>query len=136
MKTITICGSMVFFDEIKILEQELKSLGFKVFTPSEEWTGTDYSKLNRKEQSDMKQHFIDRHLEKIRNSDAILVANYTKGDIKDYIWANTFLEMAFAYALKKSTYVLNSIPEQPNTVEIEGLKPFILNGDLKAINNQ
>ena len=83
----------------------------------------------------MKQNFIDRHIDKIKQSDAILLANYTKNEIKDYIGANTFLEMAFAYVLGKSIFILNGIPEQSNTVEIEGLKPVILNGNLNSINN-
>jgi len=135
MKTITICGSMKFFTEIEQLKKELENLGFKVFTPSEEGTGTDYSKLSKQEQADMKQDFIDRHIDKIRKSDAILLANYTKNEVKDYIGANTFLEMAFAYILNKSIFILNSIPEQPNTAEIEGLKPIVLNGNLNSLNN-
>ena len=135
MKTITICGSMQFFTEIEQLKKELENLDFKVFTPSEEGTGTDYSKLSKQEQADMKQDFIDRHIDKIRKSDAILIANYTKNEVKDYIGANTFLEMAFTYILNKSIFILNSIPEQTNTVEIEGLKPIVLNGKLNSLNN-
>lgn len=135
MKTITICGSMKFFTEIKQLKKELENLGFQVFTPSEEGTGTDYSKLSKQEQADMKQGVIDRHIDKIRKSDAILLANYTKNEVKDYIGANTFLEMAFAYILKKSIFILNGIPEQPNTIEIEGLQPIVLNGNLNSLNN-
>ena len=135
MKTITICGSMQFFAEMKQLKRELEYLGFKVFIPSEEGTGTDYSKLSRQEQANLKQGYIDNHIDKIKKSDAILLANYTKNEIKDYIGANTFLEMAFAYILKKKIFILNSIPLQPNTVEIEGLKPITLNGNINHLND-
>ncbi len=130
MKTITICGSMNFFSDIEQLKKELENLGFKVFTPSKEGTGTDYSKLSKQEQADMKQDFIDKHIEKIRESDAILIANYSKNGVENYIGANTFLEMAFAYILKKKIFILNNIPNQPNSVEIEGLKPISLKGNL------
>jgi nucleoside 2-deoxyribosyltransferase len=133
MKTITICGSMTFFTEIKQLKEELADLSFNVLTPSEEGTGIEYSKLSKQEQADMKQNFIDKHIDKIKQSDAILLANYTKKGITNYIGANTFLEMAFAYILKKPIYILNSVPEQQNTVEIEGLKPIILHGDVHAL---
>lgn len=135
MKSITICASMKFFAEIKQLKKELENLGVKVFIPYKEWTGTDYSKFSKQEQADMKQSFIDMHIDKIRKSDSILIANYTKNGIKDYIGANTFLEMGFAYILKKKIFILNSIPKQANTVEIEGLKPIVLNGNLNTINN-
>ena len=134
MKTITICGSIRFFNEMLELKKRLEAQGFRVFTPSEEGTSKDYSKLSRKEQADVKQVFIDKHIEKIKQSDSILIANYTKGEVKDYIGANSFLEMAFAYLLKKNIFILNSIPEQSNTLEIEGLKPIVLNGDLGKIN--
>ena len=84
---------------------------------------------------DMKQSFIDKHIEKIKKSDAILLANYTKNEIIDYIGANTFLEMAFAYILKKNIFILNTIPNQSNTVEIVGLKPIVLNGNLNLLKN-
>jgi len=133
MKTITICGSMRFFSKIEQLKKELENLGFKVFIPSEEGMDIDYSKLSKQEQADMKQDFIDKHIEKIKKSDAILLANYTKNDVENYIGANTFLEMAFAYLLKKPIFILNNIPEQSNTVEIEWLKPILLNGNINSL---
>lgn len=126
---------MKFFAEIERLKKELENLGFKVFAPSEEGTGTDYSKLSKQEQANLKQDFIDKHIDKIKESDAILLANYAKNDIKDYIGANTFLEMAFAYILKKPIFILHGVPEQPNTVEIEGLKPIPLEGNLNSLND-
>ena len=133
MKTITICGSMDFFTEIEQLKGELENLGFAVLIPDKEGTGIDYSRLSKQEQIDLKRGFIDKHIEKIKKSDSILVANYTKNGIKDYIGANTFLEMAFAYILKKKIYILNDIPAQSNTLEIEGLKPIVLKRDLSLI---
>lgn len=134
MKTsITICGSMDFFTEIEQLKEELGNLGFAVLTPDKEGTSIDYSRLSKQEQINLKQNFIDKHIEKIRRSDSILVANYTKNGIKNYIGANTFLEMAFAYILKKKIFILNDIPTQSNTLEIEGLKPVVLKRDLSLI---
>lgn len=133
MKKITICGSMKFFSGIEQLKKELEGLGYTVLIPIKGGKGTDYSKLPKKEQADMKQFFIDKHIEKIQQSDAILVANYTKDNKKDYIGANTFLEMACAYVLKKKIFILNSMPEQANTVEIAGLKPVLLKGNLQNI---
>ncbi len=111
----------------------LESLGFEVLIPSEEGTEIDYTKLTKAEQSDLKQNFIDQHIDKIKKSDAILLANYPKNNVQNYIGANTFLEMAFAYILRKPIFILNNIPEQSNTVEIEGLKPIVLNGDLNYL---
>jgi len=131
---ITICGSIKFFNEIKNLKNKLELLDYYVFSPTEEGTEIDYQKLTLKEQINIKSKFIDKHLDKIRKSDAILVANYDKKGIKNYIGANTFLEMAFAYVLNKPIFLLNDIPSQDNEVEIRGMKPVILRGDLNKIN--
>ena len=53
------------------------------------------------------------HYAKICEADTLLVCNFTKKGIENYIGANTFLEMGYAYALKKPVYVLNQLPDQP-----------------------
>ena len=126
---------MRFFDKIVLLKKDLENLGFEVFTPEEEGTETDYTKLAPKEQSDIKQNFIDEHIAKIKQSDSILVANYDKNGLESYIGANTFLEMAFAYILGKKIFLLNKIPGQPNSIEIAGLKPIALNTNLNSLND-
>jgi nucleoside 2-deoxyribosyltransferase len=125
MKTITICGSMQFLLEMEQLKKELERMSFKVFIPSEERIDSD----------DSKQVFIDEHIEKIRNSDAVLIANYSKNGVENYIGPSSFMEMAFAYVLKKKILILNSIPKQSNTGEIESLKPIVLDGDLALLSN-
>ena len=126
MKTITICGSMQFLLEMEQLKKELERMGFEVFIPSEERIDSD----------DSKHGFIDEHIGKIRNSDAILIANYSKNEVENYIGPSSFIEMAFAYVLKKKILILNSIPKQSNTLEIESLKPIILDGGLRLILNE
>jgi len=132
-KTIILCASASFFDKLDRLKRELTLLGYAVRTPLLEGQGTDYTKLAQKEQAQVKCKFINAHLEKIKKSDAILVANYDKHGIKGYIGANTFLEMAFAYALDKKIFLLNPIPEQENKIEIMGLMPIVVEGKLDAL---
>lgn len=133
MKKITICGSMSFFPHMEKLQKALEEKGFIVFTPSPEGTGMDYAQLSTQEQVDMKKYFIDTHIAKIRESDAILLANYDKDEKKNYIGANTFLEMAFAYILEKKIFLLQDIPDQSNTVEIAGFHPIVLGGNLDLL---
>ena len=130
MKKITICGSMTFFKEMENLSKALKAKGLEVSYPVKEKNGIDYSKLCMNEQADVKNKFINKHLEKIKNSDAIIVANYKNNDKRDRIGENTFLEMGFAYAFNKKIFLLNNIPNQPNSTEILGLKPICLDGNL------
>lgn len=131
MKKITICGSITFFEEFENLKIALEKSNLEVFIPNKkEGITKDCKKVCINEQTDLKKYFIDVHLEKIKNSDAIIVANYKKNDIKNYIGANTFLEMGFAYALSKKIFLLNNIPNQLNALEIKGLKPICLDGNL------
>ncbi len=131
MKTITICGSMKFIEEMKNLKLGLEKKGFLVFIPDlNEGKAVDYDKLCINEKADMKKTFIDEHLEKIKKSDAIIVANYKKNDVRDYVGANSFLEMGFAYAFEKKIFLLNNVPSQANMVEILGLGPICLDGNL------
>jgi nucleoside 2-deoxyribosyltransferase len=112
----------------RALEQD----GMKVFLPNI-GENSDYETLSETEATDHKSRMIRAHLEKIRQSDAVLVVNELLKGIDGYIGANTFLEMGFAYALEKKIYVLHSLPEQPNIVELRGLLPIILQGDLAIL---
>lgn len=132
--TITICSSTKFYHQINVLAQQLRELGHEVFTPELSEPIVDYSLHTPEVQAGMKQHFIDRHLSKIKESDAIFVLNNQKGDLVNYIGPNVLLEMAFAYALDKKIYLYQDIPtQQSNEVEIRGLRPICLRGDINRL---
>jgi len=66
--------------------------------------------------------------------DAILAVNITKGDIENYIGANTSLEMGFAHYRKKKIFAFNPLPNQKYILdEIMTIDPVILHGDLSKI---
>ncbi len=69
----------------------------------------------------------------IKNSDAVLIANFDKNGIKNYIGGNSFLEMGFAHVLNKSVFLLNNIPDAPYTDEIKAMQPMILDSNLLKI---
>jgi len=144
---ITICGSIAFFNEMEEIKKNLEQIGHEVKIPPLEIKNEsnnpipimDYYKI-RKNAADneiwvwnMKEEAMKRHFDKVVWSDAILVLNYKKNDINDYIGPNTFLEMGLALHFSKKIYLLNSIPELSNKEEILGMKPIILNGDLNKI---
>lgn len=99
--------------------------------------GIDYWVEDGKERVEAKKrlNLVAKHLDKIEQSDAILVANYTKGDTENYIGANTFLEMGFANYRGKKIFVLNPLPDQKYiSEELLSFGALILNGDLNGIN--
>lgn len=144
---ITLCGSIAFYEEMTGLKNRLEKLGYKVQLPPAKVPGKDgkmipvaeYYKM-RKTAPDSDEwvwkrraEVIEDHNQKIAWADAVLVVNFAKNSIENYIGGNTFLEMGVAFWLKKKIYLLNSIPEISYREEILGMKPVVINGDLNLI---
>jgi len=144
---ITICGSIAFQDEVLSLKEKLQKLGHEVeiwpsevkgengqFIPVQEYYKIRRAAANNEEWVwDRKAEAVMEHFDKVAWSDAILVVNYDKNNIKDYIGGNTLMEIGLAFFLKKKIYLLNQVPEISYKEEILGVKPIILNGDLSKI---
>ena len=130
---ITICGSMSHLEKIREIEKSLLKLGHQVFMPVD--LGIDYLTISNKDYGQFKKekNAIKEHFEKIKKSDAILVCNFDKNGIKNYIGGNSFLEIGFAYILGKRIFILNPIPKMLYEAEIIGMEPVILDGDLTKI---
>lgn len=78
---------------------------------------------------------ITKHFRKIDECEAILVTNYEKKGVENYIGGNTFLEIGYAFGSGKKVFILNSIPAQSAyKEEILGMQPIILEGDISKIN--
>jgi len=70
----------------------------------------------------------------MQGADAILVLNFDKNEVKNYIGGNTLMEIGFAYVLNQKIFLLNPVPDIPfYKTEIEAMKPIILNGNLSKI---
>jgi hypothetical protein len=145
---ITICGSVAFINEMVAVARELEVLGHEVKLPPTTKTGEFGQEISvleyyrhKKEAAGKPTHWIWKmhdepirtHFDKVAWSDAILVLNYEKNDVPGYVGPNTLMEMGVAFYLHKPIFLLNPIPNLPHEEEIRGLKPTLLNGDLKAI---
>ena len=73
------------------------------------------------------------HFDKIDLCDGILVTNFDKDGVENYIGCNTFLEMGYAFATAKKIFVLNPLPNAAYKEELLGMQPTIINGDLSKI---
>ncbi len=77
---------------------------------------------------------ITAHFRKIDASDCILVTNYEKKGIPNYIGGNTFLEIGYAYGTNKKIFILNEMPGASTyKEEILGMQPTILHGSISKI---
>jgi nucleoside 2-deoxyribosyltransferase len=133
MQVITVCGSMDFFKDMVSIREYLEAAGLQVSIPAAEEVKVDYSGASDSDLSRMKKLFIDEHLTKIKGADAVLLANFNKRGIVGYVGANTLMEAAFAYALGKPVFVLNSLGEQPCRPEVLGMQPEFLQGELSQL---
>jgi hypothetical protein len=144
---ITICGSIAFFDQMLAVQKELEKNGHEVKLPplkikddnGNSISVTDYYNLRKAETDDQswiwqrKKEAIKTHFDKIYWSDAILVLNYDKKGIPNYIGGNTLMEMGVAFYLNKPIYLFQPLPEISYKEEILDMFPIIINSDLSKI---
>lgn len=83
----------------------------------------------------LKRNFIDEHFNKINTADAILVVNEHKNGIDNYIGGNTLIEISHAYAQGLDIFLLNPVPDVSYDVEIRGMHPIVLDGNLDNIDS-
>ncbi len=143
---IVLCGSLSFQKEFDEIKEKLEKGGHMVLTSD---TAEDAKKKGitdiKKWLEQMKKFETDKfikymaeklksHLEKIKNSDAILVVNLDKNGMKNYIGASTLMEIGYAFEHGKRIFMLNPINESlSGAEEIMAMKPSILNGRLEMI---
>lgn len=129
---IAICGSMVHKDLWLPIIDKLRAAGYTVSTPDLSET-RDWSSLTEDEIVIQKSKLVRRHVANIETAKAVLIANFDKNGIENYIGANTFLEMCVGFAYEKPIYLYNPVPKQNGYEEILALEPIVLNGDLTKI---
>lgn len=131
---ICICCSLSFTDEVFGVAKKLEKLGHEILLPN----GV-IDRLIEKEDFDpikakTETNAVKNHIEKIHEADAVLVCNYTKKGIENYIGANTFLEISFAYYFDKPIYSLNPLPNFDYiNDELQSFKIVNINNDLTLI---
>lgn len=130
---IVICSSMSFAKQILEIKQKLESLNHIVEIPknTEKYVNGTIKIENKLEK--MKLDAIKKYFEKIKTTDAVLIINLDKNNIKNYLGGNSLIEMAFAHVLNKKIFLLNDIPNMNYSDEIEAMKPTIINGNLELI---
>lgn len=134
---IVVCGSMTASKEMIEAENKLKELGHEVVLPefTREYAAMDTHDTMHTESAKNKVEYdlIKGYFEKIKDSDAVLVANVERKGIARYIGGNSFLEMGFAFVLDKPIYLLHSIPELGYKDELEAMSPIVLDGNFSKI---
>ncbi len=138
---ITICGSVKFAKNLVENYRELEKLGHQPMMHEQmfgiadgtakaliEGIAKDHAGTKRKN------GFIKWWYNCILNSDAILVCNFDKNGIKNYVGGNTLMEIGFAHVNDKKVFLLNPIPEDVSySDEIKAMVDVVLDGNLGKI---
>ncbi len=130
---ITICGSMAFAKEMLEIKRKLESQNHTVIVPTntDKYADGIIDVENKWEKN--KLDVIRVYFEEIKKTDAILVINKDKNNIKNYVGGNSLIEIAFAHVLNKKIFLLNPVPQINYSDEIEAMNPVIINNDLSKI---
>jgi len=140
---IAICSSANFYLQAVNVQAELEGLGYEVIIPA---TARLMKRSNDFDVSHYKTWFGDKndyhkktalmrgHFVEIEKADAVLVLNYEKHAVKNYIGGNVLMEMAIAFYLNKKIYIINDIPKESNFLEeIIGMNPVMLHGKIERL---
>lgn len=119
-------------DQMLLVDKQLQAMGYQALYP-DPTEPTNYQEIHHDLRDTHKSKLITKHIEKIKKSSAVLIVNETFGHQHNYIGANSFLEMGFAYLLGIPIYLYNDIPDQPNTDEIRGMLPIVIHRNLQNI---
>jgi hypothetical protein len=134
---IGVVGSMQFTEKMIDIKNKLSEMGHDAFLTNlaDPFVGkTDDEKEKIKIHQKNNLDAIREFWKLMQGADAILVANYDKNGISNYIGGNTLMEIGFAHVLNQKIFLFNPIPEIPfYKTEIEAVKPIVLNGDLSKI---
>ena len=137
---ITICGSSTFRIDMVEFKKRLTGLGHEaivhpVYEELVAGRNPELAERIKHEHANVKREgdFIRWYYNSIVGSDAILVLNFDKNGIQNYVGGNTLMEMGYAHVHDKKIFLLNPVPNISYSDEIFAMDPVILNGNLKRI---
>jgi hypothetical protein len=143
MPIITVCSSANFYRQAVDIQAALQKSGYTVVIPA---TAEKMKASGDYDVSHYKTWFADSndypkkaalmrgHFDEIAAGDAILVLNYEKHGVANYIGGNVLMEMGLAFYLNKPIFIINEIPEESSFVEeIKGFMPVVLHGNAEAL---
>jgi hypothetical protein len=135
MKIFIVC-SKHFYDKIPPIKEQLEKAGYIITLPNsyeDPFKEEDIKKVNQEEHAKWKQAMMKLQNKKIEQNDAVLVLNYEKNGMLNYIGGATFMEIVKAWELGKKVYLLNPIPSSIFEDELRGINPIILNGNFNNL---
>jgi len=135
MKIFVAC-SKHFYSEIKRVVDVLEDMGHEVSYPNsydDPFCEERLKKMSKKEHIEWKGMMMGRDEENIEPNDAILVLNFEKRGLSNYVGGATFLEIYTAWRMRKKIFFYNPLPNCSFTDELVGINPIVINGELELV---
>lgn len=134
IKSILIICSKSFYHKIEEIKKVLEQMQINVELPNCYDTPSLENEIRgTSEHAKFKKDMYKRSEEVISKVDAVLVLNFEKNGVSNYIGGATFLEMYDAFRMNKKIYLYNDIPEGMLKDEIIGFSPIYINQNLEKI---
>lgn len=142
---LTICSSARFAQESREIKKKLEEKGVEallypqmVKVKTKTMTVREFYAMRKKSLTEellaTKKGLMDEHIDKIKNSDAVLILNFDKPKSPGYIGGNSFLEMGVAYALGKKVFIWKRPTDTlPYYEEIMAMRPIMIEEDLEKV---
>jgi hypothetical protein len=122
---IFIMSSKNFSEKLPTIKFNLQKRKQTVFLPTFD--------VGKTSEPNPRKLFLQKDFKKIEDCDALLVCNFTKKGIDNYVGASAIAYMAIAYYLNKQIYLLYDLPNTNNIEEVFSFSPICLSGDLTKI---
>ena len=135
MKILVVC-SKHFYHKIPEIKNYLEQQEHKITLPNsfDEPFSEDVMREKEKEEYvNWKRKMLEESQNKIKGIEMVLVLNFEKKGIPNYIGGATFLEIYEAWKLNKKIFFYNPLPNCSFTDELVGMNPQIINGNLSKI---
>ena len=135
MKIFIAC-SKHFYERIVPIKEFLEGMGHVVTLPNsfeEPFAEERFKAMSVEEHIEWKGMMMRRDEENIEPQEAILVLNFEKRGIPNYIGGATFMEVIKAWEYGHKIFFYNFLPNCSFTDELKGMSPIIINGDLERI---
>jgi len=134
MKIFVVC-SKYFYDRIVPIKENLELRGHEITLPNcfENPFEEEEMESGSEEHVNWKDEMMRRADASIAPQDAILVLNFEKNGIPNYIGGATFMEVIKAWEMNKKIFFYNPLPNCSFSDELRGMSPVVINGELELV---
>lgn len=133
---IFLCCSKAHYPYIPPIKEQLESLWHTIILPNSYYEPTkeqDVRSIGTQEHRDWKASMLRLSIEKISDTDAMLVINMEKNGQQNYIGWATFLEVFKAWELGKKIFFYNPLPTGMLYDELCAIDPVIVYWDVGLV---